>query len=286
MMKKLFISLLSRFRSLRYFNLVATYARNGSKVRIPVIKSLGSGNLWLSELWMCEVLEILLPLKKGCFIDIGVNVGQSLIKLKLVDGTVPYLGFDPNPVCIYYTGELIRENKYENAVLVPVGLSSRNEMVTLNLYSDGASDSAASMVKDFRPHDRIFAKKFVASFEYEKIKECLPQGDVCVVKIDVEGAEVEVFTGIRKLLLEKRPFVLIEVLPVYSEKNLVRWERQRQLEQLIRDSNYKLFMISASKTKFNSFKPLETIGVNTKIENSDYFLCPAESVSQLTRHFQ
>jgi FkbM family methyltransferase len=274
--------LLSRFHSLHYVNFVLSYARNGSKVRIPVIRSLGSGNLWLSELWMCEVLERLLPLKKGCFLDIGVNLGQSLIKLKLVDGSIPYLGFDPNPVCMFYTNELIRENKYENAMLVPVGLSSRNELVTLNFYSDGASDSSASIVKDFRPNNRIFRKQFVACFDYEQIKGCFPDEDVCIVKIDVEGAELEVLTGIRGLLLEKRPFVLIEVLPVYSESNVFRWERQHQLERIIKDCDYKLFMISKSGRKFNSFTPIETIGINTDIENADYFLCPAESIAQLT----
>lgn len=286
MMKKLFLKLLSRLHYLHYFNLVLTYARNGSKVRIPVIRSLGTGNIWLSELWMCEVLEKLLPLKRGCFLDIGVNVGQSLIKLKLVDGNVPYLGFDPNPMCVYYTNELIRENNYDNAMLVPVGLSSRNELVTLNFYSDGASDSAASIVENFRPHDRVYRREFVACFDYEKIKDCLPQEDTCIVKVDVEGAEVEVLSGMRSLLIDKRPFVLIEILPVYSVDNVFRWERQQELEQIIKDCNYKIFRISTSGKTFNSFTPLETIGVNTRIENADYLLCPAESTLQLTSYIQ
>ena len=158
-MKRILIKMLKRLRLLHHFNFTVSFSRNGNIVRVPVLGRLGDGNLRMSELWMCEVLEMLLPVRKGCFIDIGVNLGQTLIKLKLVDDEVPYLGFDPNPVCAYYVRELIRENKYDNAVIVPVGLSGKNELATLHFYSEGSSDSAASVIEGFRPHDKSVSKR-------------------------------------------------------------------------------------------------------------------------------
>lgn len=38
----------------------------------------------MTEMWMVEVLKHLLLLKPGTFIDIGANIGQTLLKLRAV----------------------------------------------------------------------------------------------------------------------------------------------------------------------------------------------------------
>lgn len=280
-MNRLIVKTLDRLKLLRHFNFTFSHKRDSRTVRIPVIRTVGRENLHISEWWMCEVLQQLLSMKKGCFIDIGVNLGQSLIKLKLVDETVAYVGFDPNPVCVYYTNELIRENRYENAVVVPAGISSDSGLLSLNFYADSDSDGSASIVRNFRPTEKVFRREFVACFDFRKIEQTLPIANVAVIKIDVEGAELEVLGGIRRLLSEKRPFVLIEILPVYSRDNTVRWTRQQQLEAIVKDCDYRIFFIDKSYSRFHKYVELETIGVNDDPSRSDYILSPTEDVAKI-----
>ena len=48
----------------------------------------------------------MLIIYKG-FIDVGVNVGQTLLKLKSISSEINYLGFEPNPNCVNYLKNLI-----------------------------------------------------------------------------------------------------------------------------------------------------------------------------------
>lgn len=248
---------------------------------IPVMHSLGFGNLKPSELWMCDVLEKLIPLKRGLFIDIGVNLGQTLVKLKLVDRSIDYMGFDPNPVCIYYTRQLVEENRYTNVTLVPAGISSNNELKVLNFYTDGASESSASMVNNFRPQNEVLRQELVACYAFDQIERVIPHKEVGIIKIDVEGAELEVLMGISKMLALKRPFVLVEILPVYSQAFSDRWERQQQFEQIVHTLNYKIYRIKKNGESFDAFYLVETIGVHDNLDDCDYFLCPQEAIPNL-----
>ena len=132
-----------------------------------------------------------------------------------------------------------------------------------------------------RPDGKIFRKEIVACVEYSEIERAVGVHEVAIVKIDVEGAELEVLNGIKNTLKEKRPFVLIEILPVYYRENEFRWNRQQQIEQIINDCNYRLFLIQKSSTGFKNFQPLREFGVNSDIDLCDYFFCPAEDVDRL-----
>jgi FkbM family methyltransferase len=281
-MTRFFLKILFRFGWLRFFNLTAEIRRNGHKIKVPVIKSLGRENLDLSELWMCGVLERVLPYKSGCFIDVGVNLGQTLIKLKLVDESRFYVGFDPNPNCIYYTKELIRENGFQNAVLIPVGIAADSRLLMLNFYTAGEGDSSASIVEGFRPTVPVSRREFVACFNYDMIEHSITEQNVSVVKVDVEGAELEVLKGLRKLLEMKRPFILIEILPVYNVGFAGRWDRLIELEGIIKQLDYVILRIIKFNGEFERFESLETIGVSDKIEDADYLLCPSEEISKIT----
>lgn len=259
---------------LNHLNLTITHRRGDRSVIVPIIKKLGIENVILSESWMCDVIEKLLTIKAGGFVDVGVNVGQTLIKLKLVNGVVPYIGFDPNPSCIFYAKALIDENGYDNAILVPVGISDENQLLTLDFYSEVSTDSSASIIKDLR-NEVIVHQEFVACLNLQAVASAL-QGDISMIKIDVEGAELEVLRGIIKLLENQRPFVLIEILPVYSMENVTRWNRQQEIERMVTFIGYRIFRIGKRNDAFDGFIALQEIGLNKDVDHSDYLLCPLE----------
>ena len=87
---------------------------------------MGYENLNLSEPWMTNVLLGLRPLFNGHFVDVGVNIGQTLLKAHAVFGEVNYIGFEPNPTCINYVQEMIRQNGFKQTELIPIAGRCKN----------------------------------------------------------------------------------------------------------------------------------------------------------------
>lgn len=92
-MKNIIIRLLNKLRLLSYFNINGKIELNSHKFKIPVLQKVGFDNLFMSEPWMIEILNIVLPLDNKGFVDVGVNVGQTLMKLRSVSSETKYIGF-------------------------------------------------------------------------------------------------------------------------------------------------------------------------------------------------
>jgi len=70
---------------------------NSTNFKIPINQGTGYENVYMTEMWMVEILERLLPLNPGCFLDVGANIGQTLLKLRAVSKTTFWFGLEPNP---------------------------------------------------------------------------------------------------------------------------------------------------------------------------------------------
>jgi hypothetical protein len=95
------------------------------------------------------------------------------------------------------------------------------------------------------------------------------------LKIDVEGGELFVIEGMLPVLERKRPFLVIEILPA---SNPDRLERQEAIERHLAALEYRLYRIRRSVgDRFEAFVPIETIGIQTGLENCDYVFAPQEA---------
>lgn len=276
-MKRIFVKILRRLGLLRKVNVTVKVAVNGHHVLIPVLNGLGVDNLIISELWMCKLLEKLLQLKSGVFIDVGVNVGQTLIKLRTVSRDADYVGFEPNPLCVYYASELIKANQYTHTKLLPVGLFSSDGILELNMYSADDTDQAASVIENFRPDEKVLRKMYVPVTKFDNLGKMLAVDNISIVKIDVEGAELEVLQSLQPTLQLKRPFVLVEILPAYNASNTARIDRQKQMEELVKTVGYKIFrIIKEDKNTIRQLESLTEIGIHGNQDLCEYLLAPEE----------
>ena len=270
------IRILSRLRLLSYLNIRVNVNINSKKFKVPVLKGMGFGNIYMAELWMIEVLKIIYKIKQGGFIDIGVNIGQSLLKLRAVNNDADYIGFEPNPCCVNYVEELIVCNKFLNTEIVPVGISNKTEVLKLNFYEESSSDSSASLNENFRPGKKIFFRKTVQVVNYEIIEKAIPE-KVGIVKIDVEGFELYVIQGIEKLIIQKRPVILLEILPVYEESLKERLASQQLIESFFKLNDYRMLrIIKNASNGFDHFETIESIGIHSDINLCDYVFVPVE----------
>ena len=73
----------------------------GQRVTVPIREGIGTNLLLQDEPWMFPLLGALLRQFPGVFVDVGVNVGQTLTKVKAIEPGRSYVGFEPNPVCVH-----------------------------------------------------------------------------------------------------------------------------------------------------------------------------------------
>ena len=246
-------------------------------IKTPVILGL---NCNLTETWMIDLLSNLLKEKEGAFLDIGVNLGQTLIKVKGIELDREYIGFEPNPSCVFYVKELIKNNKFEDCTIIPVGLFTEDNVLSLECISDTEVDSAASLIKGFR-HSVIYHKIPVPVFRFQTIANILNIDKIGVVKIDVEGAELEVVKSLYSVFNDCRPLVILEVLPVYSNEKKMRKERQEELEQIFSELNYLFFRVDKSANNaYIGLKKISEIGIHSDLTQCDYVVIPNELEAQ------
>jgi hypothetical protein len=81
---------------LGYANLHVRMPIRGKMVVLPINGAVGVENLRLSEPWLLRAFEAVVGWKPGAFLDVGMNVGQTLLKYVAAGGGGPYYGFDPN----------------------------------------------------------------------------------------------------------------------------------------------------------------------------------------------
>jgi FkbM family methyltransferase len=280
-MKRIILRLLFKLRILKFLNLTWSANRHGKTFNIPLIAATGFEFFFSDkETWMLVILKIMNELTggQGTFVDVGANVGQTLLKVKSLDNDWEYIGFEPNPNCLQYLFNLAKANRFSNAQFLPFGLSDRLAIGNLSLFNESPVDSSASVVAGFRSNPiTSFAVPLMAGDEMPN----LFQDKVAVIKIDVEGGELEVLKGLRSIIERDRPFVLCEVLPVYGNATDLRLGRQLKLEQILREVSYVKLQVHPD----GSLSYCEEIGIHNSIENVNYLLCPESTYDVVMSKF-
>jgi len=255
---------------------------NGRRIRIPILYGIGFQNVQLGELALLRAYAKIFATRPGAFVDVGVNLGQSLIKVKLADQSRGYIGFEPNPYCCHYTTQLIQINKFEDCRLVPAGLADKDAIVSLFAKSD-AVDPSASIVDGFRSLERYSREQPVAVFRGDPLLHHLDE--LCILKIDVEGGELEVVAGLQQTIDRLRPYVFCEILPVFdgaTENGRFRLRRQDTLLAMLHALGYTLFRMRHDETVVE----LPAIEVHHDLAQCNYVFVPEAELQQFRRMFR
>ncbi|MFI1743798.1 FkbM family methyltransferase [Thalassobellus sediminis] len=273
-------------RLLVYFNFSVKKKINNNYFKVPILSGLGVSNLFLQELWMIELLGRIVNIGVVKFVDIGANIGQTLLKVKSVDREIEYIGFEPNQNCIYYLRKLINKNLFKNVILIPVGISTETTLEELNFYSVSDTDPSASIIKDFRKTS-VVKKEYISLFNVIDLKTIINFNETSIIKIDVEGSELEVLESFFEIIKKNNPLILIEILPIYSEKqNPNRLKRQNKIEEILKDLKYSIFRINKSKNKLLGITQVDDIGIHSNLNHCDYIFVPSTKRSKFSGCFK
>jgi FkbM family methyltransferase len=274
-------------RALRYLNIAVPIEVAGNRFRAPIVRGMGISNRRDAEPWMTDVLRRLLALAPGsAFLDVGVNIGQTLFKVKSLEPERSYVGFEPNPFCVGYANEVIRLNGFRHCEIVPVGLA--DQAAVCQFFAIDDQDSAGSIVEGLRPGQVIGRKQYVPVFPFESVAHLVPS-KVGIVKIDVEGAELEVLQGMDALLRAQQPWITCEVLHSHTAEQIpTQRERNQTLMRFIDERGYVPYQIVKSGGTAG-LRPIEAFseGVYGPASQAvcDYLLAPRKLAGETVRAF-
>ena len=187
-------------------------------------------------------------LKPGdVFYDIGANIGFFTVLAAHLVGKSGYVyGFEPVPENVQRIRHNLKLNRFSNATVLEkaVSVHTGEGRLLLAQHSGGAMLSSAGTPVDFKGAmnvnlvciDDLVAKKALKS--------------PTLVKIDVEGAEIDVFKGMKQTIEKYKPIIIYEVDDGNKESFN---QKSRVLENLISSLGYEIIPLEAaySSLKWN-----------------------------------
>ncbi len=252
----------------------------GLELNVPILHGLGAGFLVPDDKWMSDCLSVFLQKKEGTVVDIGVNIGLYMVKLKALDQERSYIGFEPNAVCNYYTQELIRANNFKNVRILPFALSDKKELRTFYIRRKADKMGSLNDYARFGETDKYAFDLF--TFPADEFFEMLAPEALCAFKIDVEGSELEVLRGLVSTIKKFKPYIFCEIWqlpeeahPTYSEK----LERLKLIRELMQGVNYKILGVSSKNP--SDIKILDTLESFDRSHRRDYVLVHEEEAKDL-----
>jgi FkbM family methyltransferase len=200
------------------------------------------------SLWMDEVIKGCYAVSQGTFIDIGANVGQTLLKVKSLFAAVAYVGFEPNLHCAGYISALIASNNFQDCAIFPVGLGCEEKITPL--FYEHHADPKATVVDNFRGNEHALRRQTVMIRDAGTFIAALRLPGIAIIKIDVEGYEAAVLSGVHDVLRCQRPFVICEVLRAHSPEHpshTFRVHSRTVCETLLRELDYAIWGVNRAR---------------------------------------
>jgi FkbM family methyltransferase len=138
-------------------------------------------------------------------VDIGANVGYyTLLAAKRVGSHGKVYAFEPEPRNFELLMENIRLNSYENVIATQRAVS--NESGTASLFLSPRCSGAHSLVSTRDPGNETIAVGTVTLDEFFE-REGWPA--IQVIKMDIEGWEMEALDGMHKLIIRNSPLTIV-----------------------------------------------------------------------------
>lgn len=187
---------------------------NGSRILVP---KGGSGALiYYQGTSEPETIKLILDyLKPGMvFWDIGAHIGEfTILAARAVGENGRVHAFEPNPEIFEIMKKNVRMNNLENVILNPVAVTDQEGDLEMELYEEPSLSRLRS--HSHKPMDELRKIIKVETVSLDSYSENYRNPDV--IKIDVEGAELNVLRGMKRILQEtadETPKVFFEFNPI------------------------------------------------------------------------
>ncbi|MDQ6609723.1 MAG: FkbM family methyltransferase [Bacteroidota bacterium] len=193
---------------------------------------LNKGALWLSYI---KLFPILRKLNKSSIVfDCGANVGD--ITKKFAETGAQVYAFEPDEVAYSVLEKRFRLT--ENVTLIKKGVWDKNTEISLYSHKDQSKNEAAYTVSSSIVSNKLNVdnakSKFVEVIDLTEFIENLGKR-ITVIKLDVEGAEIEIL----KKIIDKDSYKLFDMMYVETHETKIpgHLEELVLIKKLLREKN-------------------------------------------------
>lgn len=255
-------------KMLDYFNVTWPRKLNSTRLQIPMMGGIKVGIS--GEPFLLQLFGFFLSKTDGPVIDVGANIGQTLVKIKSVDPDQKYYGFEPNPTCFAYLERLTRANQWDNVTFFPCAVSDSTSIETLHITSGKPTDSKGMLQPTLNPTIAPDRTRKIVVVDYAEVDKHIEE-KMGLLKIDVEGAELDVVKGMLEAIKRDKPFIFIELWPYDTLA-----ERRKQVISLLQSAGYRVYVVEKLDNKrLGGWKAVDENHKPTQ-EMHDYFAIPID----------
>lgn len=192
-------------------------------------------------------------------VDVGANLGWFTAHLALLVGPNGRVdAFEPRSDLMDLLIKTIAENRLANITTHNFALAHRSSHGQVIWSVDDVNPGGTNLVSsDFATPDIIAQPVAVRTLD-----TCIPHR-IDFIKIDVEGSELLVFKGARRILSEDRPVILVEINP----SNLIRTSGISATEfgSFVEKLDYRLYEIGTNGSRGRQIQTSELSAVKTLV---------------------
>jgi FkbM family methyltransferase len=193
----------------------------------------------------------------GSVIDIGANVGYyALVLGSLISGKDKLIAIEANPRVYSNLQKNISLNSMDDKVVLEnLLLSDKEELV--KFYEPISSGSSAASLRNLHPEEDSVIQN-IASARLDDLKSLNNLDCINLIKIDVEGAELEVIKGALEIIKLHTPVIFVELLRKWSK---AFGYHPNDVLNLLKDLGYQAYEVNIDLTPIEQIDEL-TISTN------------------------
>jgi FkbM family methyltransferase len=189
---------------------------------------------------------------KYAYLDIGANVGLRAVYA--LSEQRPTVLFDANPEVCNICKQMMDLNNYSNCKIENVGLSNKHDQLSFYISSLGYM---SSFNREHALQEKIISEILIEVITLDQYLKMHPSINPKIVKIDVEGFEINVLKGAREMLEQYKPCLMIEILDT--------GENRKEIINYLSNYHYEAFYL------FNKNEGLlEIADANDSRQNHNY----------------
>jgi len=239
----------------------------GMSLVLPLTNWVGKYLVVPNEFFMSKCIHASLLMKKGVAIDIGTHAGEFLIRYKTACKTLginegKYYGFEPNYASFSFINELIGANDWsKNCNVLPVALANSDELKTF--YASRYADPCSSIHPEVNKGTTCFSTT-VPTYKADGLLKQLDIDNIAIIKIDAEGAELDILKGLNETIKKFQPCIHCELanIPPMDDPNYqFILDNNRNVIQEMKNLGYESYSINEDggcyhqRLKFRNYLP-------------------------------
>lgn len=209
-------------------------------------------------------------LREGMIVfDVGANIGELTLLFSRLVANGKVHAFEASHSTYDRLEAICHTAQKSNVVLNHLALSNQNGNIRLNVYEDSLSAFNSQAVRPMKNYGLDIEPVGIEESPATTVDEYCERNNIDridLLKIDVEGAELQVMQGSRRMLDSRR---IASLIFEFGQTTFDMGNRPEDIEALLNGSGYKIRNIVKGDPTFPGSKSVETARYSMHVATPD-----------------